>query len=66
MYTWVKDGEGYEIVFHEGNDGEYFAYTDTEEKADMIVTLLNQDLIDFESGYEVGNRISKGTGRVFI
>jgi len=64
MYTWVKDGEGFEIVFIEGNDGEYFAYTDTEEKADMIVTLLNQNLIDFESGYEVGNKIISIVGGI--
>ena len=51
MYFAIEEDNGYIIV---DADKEYFAYTDTEEKADMMVTLLNNSLTDFQAGrYEV-------------
>jgi len=56
MYTWITEDDGYMVV---ASDGEYFCYTDTEEKADMLINLLNASAEMFESrGYDIGDRIS--------
>ena len=47
MYFAIKEDGGYIIV---DGDGGYFCYTDTDEKADTLVHLLNESLNDFDNG----------------
>jgi len=47
MYTYIEEEDGYMIVDAEG---QYMCYTDTEDKADLILNLLNESMSDFESG----------------
>ena len=38
MFTWIEEDDGYIIV---ENNGEYFCYTDTQDKANRLLGLLN-------------------------
>jgi len=58
MYTWIEERDSYTIV---DDCGQYMCDTDTEWKATMIMTILNDSIEDFESrGYDINDVITGG------
>ena len=47
MYDAIQEDGEFIIV---DDDGRYYCQTDTEEKCDTLLHLLNESLSDFESG----------------
>jgi len=55
MYTWIVEGNGFTIV---DDCGEYICDTDTEDKAELLLNVLNESVGAFESrGYDINDVI---------